>query len=494
MPDRRTHTYNTPFAAALLTLCGTSRAAADDAPAQDVALRPFVHCVESAAGGQLRAHWGYFNRTKAPLSHPLGQRNRVTGTAEGEQPTQFQPGFVVHAFNSLFDAAQSSTWTLDGVSATADKGSHACSPEQRTPSRAELVNPAAGSGMFLGANFWSLKWQPANEYFLLQGNFSGAAPGPWQPQFLSELSPYRVLRFMDWNLTNDATNPQSSWSTRQPAGQAQRDAVAYEWQIDLCNRTLKDYWLTVPHAASPEYFGHVALLVREKLDPRLRVYVEWSNEVWNGSFPQHGYARAKGTQLKLPGKDPGMSYQVYQSVRLFEAFERVFGKNNPRVVKVLAGQAAWDGPCTAQLAALQDLKVNPKLTRADVYAIAPYVYGNSIDELRGVGMTQAKEWVADALRCAQNANLPLIAYEGGQDSFGLGQTGCERLQRDPGMRVLYATMPDVLAAAGMRGPFVHYTHSGVCWGLKVHNGDSPATSPKYQGLVDWATKAQMPPR
>ena len=301
---------------------------------------------------------------------------------------------------------------------------------------------------------------------------------------------------MDWNLTNDAQNPQSHWTTRQAPGQTQGDAVAYEWQIDLCNRTGKDYWLTVPHAATPEYFAQLAQLVSEKLDPRLRVYVEWSNEVWNGSFPQGSYARAKGAQLRLPGKDPAMSYQVQQSVRLFEAFARVFGEKNPRVVKVLAGQAAWDGPCRAQLAALQDPAINPKRTRADVYAIAPYVYGNSMADLRGHGLTQAAGWVKEQLACADSAGLPLIAYEGGQDSFELGQQGCERVQRDPGMRALYASMPEALATAGLRGPFVHYTHSGICWGLKVRNGDSPEASPKYQGLLDWLqrTKSTKPPR
>jgi hypothetical protein len=469
-------------------------ATASYAHAQEVPLRPFVHCVETLPGSKLRAHWGYFNRTKSSLTRALGPTNRVTGATEGEQPTQFQPGFVVQAFNTSFDAAGSSSWTLDGITATADKRAHACSREQRSARPDELLNPAPGSAMFLGANFWSVRWQPVHEYFLPQANFASEAQPPWQPYFLSELSAYRVLRFMDWSLTNDATNPQSAWATRQHYGQKQGEAIALEWQIDLCNRTLKDYWLTVPHAAPPEYFTQIAQLVRERLDPRLRVYVEWSNEVWNGSFPQHGFSHAKGTQLHLPGKDPGMAYQVYQSVRLFEAFTRVFGADNPRLVKVLAGQAAWDGPCRAQLAALQDPTINPQHTRPDVYAIAPYIFGSSIAELRGEGMTQAKGWVAEELACAQSANLPLIAYEGGTDSFGLGQQGCERLQRDQGMRSLYASMPDVLAAAGLKGPFVHYTHSGICWGLKVKNGDSAEASPKFQGLLDWLGKGKKPPR
>lgn len=457
---------------------------------RDAPLRPFVQCVERLPGSRLRAHWGYYNRTTSTLTRALGPQNHATGTAEGAQPSEFQPGFVLQAFSTLFDAEQTGSWTLDGITASADADGHICSPGQRASSAGALVNPAPGTAMFLGANFWSLRWQPAAEYFLPHADYATSHDSPWQPLFLHELSPYRVLRFMDWNLTNDANNPQSHWTTRQAPGQAQGEAVAYEWQLDLCNRTLKDCWITVPHAATTTDFARLAQLISERLDPRLRVYIEWSNEVWNGSFPQHGYALAKGSQLRLPGKDPASSYQVHQSVRLFEAFGRVFGAENPRVVKVLAGQAAWDGPCRAQLAALRDTAINPKRTKPDVYAIAPYVYGGSIAELRGVGLAQAKRWIKGAFACAQSAGLPLIAYEGGQDSFALGQQGCERLQRDPAMRALYASLPDELAASGLRGPFVHYTHSGRCWGLKLHNGDALDEAPKYRGLLDWLQRQQ----
>lgn len=482
---RNFHARRWLAACAWLATCSVQ---AEDPAKDQPPLRPFVTCVEPAAQGRLRAHWGYLNRTKGAIVHEPGASNHVTGSAEGVPPRSFQPGFVVQAFNTLFDAEQTSTWSLNGVTATADKRAHPCSPAERTTSVEQLINPAPGSAMFLGANFWGLQWQSPQEYFFDQASFAPDS-NPWLPQLLRDLAPYKVLRFMDWNLTNDADNPQSTWSTRRPKGQLQREPIAYEWQIDLCNRSLKDYWVTVPHAASPEYFTQLAQLIRDQLDPRLRVYVEWSNEVWNGGFPQHGYARAKGTQLGLPGKDPAMSYQVAQSVRLFDAFAQVFGPDNPRVVNVLAGQAAWAGPCRAQLAALANPKINPKHIKPTVYAIAPYVRGESLEELRGPGLTETESWIRDQLSCTQSAGLPLIAYEGGQDSFALGVSGCERLQRDEGMRALYASLPDVLAKAGLRGPFVHYTHSGSCWGLKVHTSDSAASSPKYQGLLDWLSRS-----
>jgi len=471
----------------------TSLARGQDA-AQQVSLRPFVTCVESLPQARLRVHWGYLNRTKAPLVREHGPSNRLT-VGDGAQPKTFQPGFVVQAFHTVAPAAALNSWTLDGITVAVDASAHPCSPAQRATSAEELVNPAPGSALFLGANFWSMQWQGAHEYFFDGASFA-PNKSPWLPQFLSDLAPYRVLRFMDWNLTNDAKNPQSNWSTRRPRGQAQVEPIAFEWQIDLCNRTLKDYWVNVPHEANAEYFTQLARLIRELLDPRLRVYVEWSNEVWNGSFPQHGYARAQGKQLGLPGDDSGMAFQVQQSVKLFEAFEGVFGADSPRLVKVLAGQAAWAGPCRAQLAALAHPKINPKRIKPHVYAIAPYVTGTTPEELRGPGVNEAKSWIAEARSCSDRAGLPLIAYEGGQDSFALGVSGCERLQRDPALRSLYASLPDVFAAAGLKGPFMHYTHTGSCWGLKVHTSDPPHAAPKYQGLLDWLnrTKTNKPAR
>ena len=32
-----------------------------------------------------------------------------------------------------------------------------------------------------------------------------------------------------------------------------QNPVAYEWMIDLCNRTGKDMWITVPHVADDDY-------------------------------------------------------------------------------------------------------------------------------------------------------------------------------------------------------------------------------------------------
>ncbi len=335
----------------------------------------------------------------------------------------------------------------------------------------------------MGVNFWRIEWEGATDYFLPSVKFA-TVTDPWQPALFTDLAPFHVVRFMDWNATNDASNPQANWSTRKPKSGDQTAApVAFEWQIDACNRAHTDYWLNVPHEADlTDYPQNLAELVFAQLDPSLRVYVEWSNEVWNGGFPQNKYAAGKATSLNLPTKTYA-AYQVYASVRVWEQFEAVFGKGSPRLVKVLAGQAAWNGPCTDLMAALPDTTINPKGTMPTVFAVAPYFSGTSIQALQ-TAIPMLSQGLTDNATCATGAGLPLVSYEGGADSSAAPNNGCTTLMHDPGMHDLYTSFLDTVAST-MKGPFNQYTESGAYWGLKQSAGDPASMSPKYQGVTDW---------
>jgi hypothetical protein len=138
-----------------------------------------------------------------------------------------------------------------------------------------------------------------------------------------------------------------------------------------------------------------------------------------------------------------------------------------------------------QLAALKDTKINPNGTKPSAYAVAPYFKGDSVDALQNDGIPEATSWMVESEKCASSASLPLIAYEGGQDSYELGEQGCAKLQRDASMRGVYMKFLDAMQGAKLKGPLMHYTHTGNCWGLKQKTSDSAADSPKYQGMLDW---------
>src|SRR5690242_21339261 len=83
--------------------------------------------------------------------------------------------------------------------------------------------------MELGNNFWNIGWHKPNDCFNDWRDVRGE--DPWNPQFLKEISIYRVLRFMDWDLTNNSTR--RSWDQRNAKDNPKQNPVAYEWMIDL---------------------------------------------------------------------------------------------------------------------------------------------------------------------------------------------------------------------------------------------------------------------
>ncbi len=72
----------------------------------------------------------------------------------------------------------------------------------------------------------------------------------------------------------------------------------------------------MPHMASDDYIRHFAEMVKGGLKPGLKVYIEYSNECWNGIFAQARYCRDQGKKLGLSDND-------YQAVVEFL-------KQNPR--------------------------------------------------------------------------------------------------------------------------------------------------------------------
>jgi hypothetical protein len=117
--------------------------------------------------------------------------------------------------------------------------------------------------------------------------------------FLATLRGYSTLRFMDWAATNGS--PVVNWSDRTPESYAtEQRQIAYDggfaptgasWgdAIALANATKEDMWINIPAMASDAYVKSLARVIRAQLQPNLHVYVEYSNEVWNASFPQFAY-------------------------------------------------------------------------------------------------------------------------------------------------------------------------------------------------------------
>ncbi len=348
---------------------------------------------------------------------------------------------------------------------------------------------------------------------------------PFHPAFLDKLGPFRILRFMDWLRTNG--NPLQTWAQRTKLSdytQTQGQGVAHEWIIRLCNQTGKHPWICIPHMADDEYVRQTARLYRDTLAPGLRVYVEYSNETWNGhpDFTQTQYVSQRGQALGLHTQpfSAGQRYTALRSAQIFGIFSGEYGASQRhRHVNVLASQAAaLESVTVPRVEALNDPAINPQGHTADVIAIAPYfgvnflpvpgTEGNAqptvnpmptVDELvttHSLNTIQdAVGWVTAHRRLADEQGWRLVCYEGGQHFTGIGgaQNNDEltaRLfaaNRDPRMGQRYQEYFAQLQRSGV-DLFMNFGHIQAwskygAWGALQSQEQPVSESPKWQAIT-----------
>jgi hypothetical protein len=251
--------------------------------------------------------------------------------------------------------------------------------------------------------------------------------------FLERIRGMSALRFMDWMGTNNSQIRR--WEDRPKVGQFGRSeiGVPLEHMIELSNIVKSEPWFNMPHLADDEYVRRFAEQVRQTLDPSLRVYVEYSNELWNTTFGQASYARERGLALGLSGNDyeAQLRYYARRTNEVLAIWEDVFGEDKARVVGVYSAQSANEWTSTTILS------WEGASEHADVLAIAPYFGGSfgsvdrasevvewSLDRLFGELEKEIDSENRDAIEVqsavAAQHGVKLVAYEGGQHLVGVG--------------------------------------------------------------------------
>lgn len=243
----------------------------------------------------------------------------------------------------------------------------------------------------------------------------------FHPLFLQRIADrsWAYIRFMDWGMTN--ASPVMDWADRRlpshifQAGILNRRSpalddntspgdretgVAYEYMVALCNATGKNMWINVPHLASADFMTRLAKLIRfgsdgvnpydapqanpvfAPLDPSLKVFIEYSNEIWSSgfSFPQGNWAEAQAAAAGLGGGLEGKGrFNGRKFCDTWRAFQEVFGGTS-RLVRVAATFTANDTYTSAFLNEIAEY--GPTLTPAvapDVLAVTTY-FGNGIQD------------------------------------------------------------------------------------------------------------------
>jgi Secretion system C-terminal sorting domain len=334
-------------------------------------------------------------------------------------------------------------------------------------------------------------------------------------EFLSFANNFQVLRFMDWTRTN--FSPVVNWSDRTPANyytMAKETGASWETVINLSNTLNKDLWINIPHKASDAYISSLANLLQTNLNPSLKVYVEFSNEVWNGAFAQHADCATMAANLGYTGQqwERAWKYTAKRSADVFKIFENVF-TNDARLVKTIPSQASNSWLASELLSFFNNPIYNPQGVTANAIAIAPYFAGNVADEIANSGFSntitvseivqrmqqslqESFNWIAQNKSVASNNNLRLICYEAGQHLVATGNNVNNTVltnkliqaNKHSNLQTVYC---DYLNNwyTNANDLFCHYSSHETyskwgSWGIKENMNDN--LNPKYQALQNCA--------
>lgn len=320
------------------------------------------------------------------------------------------------------------------------------------------------------------------------------ASARFDPRFVEFVSGFRVLRFMDWQRTND--NAKLAWSQRprpETSSQAGPGGVSVEDMVDLANAARADPWFTMPYHADEAYLRGFAQLVHARLDPERTVYVELGNEVWNDIFAAAADAEREGLARGLGGGDPGRAQMERYAERMVETMRvwtKVYADRPKALVRVAATQNA--NPELARIV----LGFRDSAAWVDALATAPYFWldldgrkaGDAdriLDAVPGA-IDLAFAMARENQRIAADRGKRYIAYEGGQHLVTPDLALARSLQRDPRMGEAYARylegwrdgFGDTLTLYASTAPISEYGS----WGLREYGGQPIAEAPKYQAV------------
>lgn len=132
---------------------------------------------------------------------------------------------------------------------------------------------------------------------VLRPGYHNRPQDTYRKEFLNAVSLFPVIRFMDFTDTNNSNPPypqKTEWTDRVKKTDALfHDTAPWEYIVELANLTGKDIWINIPIAASNQYVAELASFLKSGLtNQSCKIYLEYSNEVWNGQFDQYTYNRA----------------------------------------------------------------------------------------------------------------------------------------------------------------------------------------------------------
>lgn len=349
-----------------------------------------------------------------------------------------------------------------------------------------------------------------------------ARPGEtFNPRFLESLRGYRLIRFLGWMVGPSSEHVDLAphrWAARRTMQSARWDSeqggVPFEVMIDLANRLDVDAWFSIPHLADDAYVRGLAELLRDRLEPERKVYVEHANEVWNPMFSSNAYATKRGIELGLAESSDEWTrdyeawtrYHARRTREIGAIFREVLGRD--RVVVILATQA--------EVPEISEALLGWNGTAADVDALATAAYfgydvacpdsaplierwtlDDLFQELESKTVPTTIDYIAQQAEIARRHGVRLVAYEAGQHLVRLDGDESphatelfDAANRDPRMGPLYTRLITEWSRLSGGDILVHLMHCGQSgkagrWGLIEYQGQPREEAPKYDAVMKW---------
>ena len=208
-----------------------------------------------------------------------------------------------------------------------------------------------------------------------------------------------------------------------------------------------------------------------RLDPRRVASIEYSNEVWNGSFGQARHAVAQARALGLPTPAGfGSIYYAERTRQIVAIVDAVFGARRAQALAHGRRRAGGLDPVRQRRARLEGHR-----RAVDAYAIAPYFNAAAANDPAKVEATLAltpdaiveqmranirgdvKSHIVDSAKLAARHKLPLLAYESRRERqqlrfpgrpAGRDDRALQRRAPPAAMREVYREYIDTWVAAG----------------------------------------------
>lgn len=290
--------------------------------------------------------------------------------------------------------------------------------------------------------------QGVRDLQVIRPGYDPAHPPLFTKEFLDHIARFKTLRFMDWLRTNN--NPAVRWEDRPSTASihyASNRGVPWEHIIELANLQHKDIWINIPGRANDDYVRQLAHLLKNRLAPASKIYLEYSNEVWNGQFTQHAQnfdeaevdaRQSPSSPLSFDGRSDratvGYRRIAWRGKQISDLFREVYGEQAmmTTVRPIFATQVV--NPYATRLG-LEFIAHNFGAPSQYFYALAGAPYFNlgdmqnqdnlNADQVLGA-MEKSIETLPrinhfeENLTLARWYGLPFLAYEGGADTFGSG--------------------------------------------------------------------------